>query len=154
MRNLIKKEPFEITMDRAFETVIQSCRKIKRPRQSGTWITREMEAAYIDLHQLGYAHSLEVWQDNQLAGGLYGIGLGKVFFGESMFSRVSNASKYGFIQFVRILKDKGFLLIDCQQDTQHLRSLGATTISRVTFLEALRNNIFQPTILGPWTEEI
>ena len=150
MRNFMRKNTFRITLDQEFVKVIQACRLINRTGQSGTWITCDMEHAYIKLHKLGYAHSVEVWQNDQLVGGLYGIGLGKIFFGESMFSNLPNASKFGFIKFVQILKEMGFFLIDCQQDTSHLRSLGATTIPRESFLNALRKNIFLPSKIGSW----
>ena len=109
-----------------------------------------MQAAYIRLHELGYAHSVEVWQNEKLVGGLYGIALGKVFFGESMFSKVSNASKAGFITLVEILKEQGYTLIDCQMGTAHLKSLGAEGISRNRFLRYLADNQILPTKAGSW----
>jgi leucyl/phenylalanyl-tRNA--protein transferase len=109
-----------------------------------------MFAAYIQLHKKGYAHSVEVWLDNELVGGLYGISLGKVFFGESMFAKVSNASKFGFISLVNQLKQKGFLLIDCQQETKHLESLGANAIKRKDFIDILNHNNIEETYIGSW----
>jgi leucyl/phenylalanyl-tRNA--protein transferase len=117
--------------------VIHHCKNIKRDNQHGTWITDEVESAYTRLHTLGYAHSAEAWIDGKLAGGLYGIRLGKVFFGESMFSFVSNASKYAFITYTQQLRQEGVLLIDCQVYTPHLESLGATMIPRQQFIDAL-----------------
>ncbi len=140
MRGLIRKDPFEITIDHDFSSVIQQCRSVPRKNQEGTWITVEMMQAYQRLHDLGHAHSIEVWKEDNLVAGLYGISLGKIFFGESMFTRVPNASKYGFIKLVQWLEEQDFMLIDCQQDTRHLRSLGAELISRVEFLKYLRCN--------------
>ena len=137
MNRLLKKNAFDVTYDRDFSGVIKACRKIERPGQEGTWITPAMEKAYILLHELGIARSAEVWQDGRLAGGLYGIRLGNVFFGESMFSKTDNASKYGFISWVRKMQGEGVKLIDCQVTTAHLVSLGAEEISRKAFLEIL-----------------
>ena len=123
MRPLFNQNKFQVTWDQNFEDVIKNCQKIERDDQPGTWITSKMLAAYIQLHKKGYAHSVEVWLDNELVGGLYGISLGKVFFGESMFAKVSNASKFGFISLVKQLIKKDFVLIDCQQETKHLESL-------------------------------
>ena len=117
MRPYFNQNKFQVTWDQNFEDVIINCQKIDREDQPGTWITSKMLASYIQLHKKGYAHSVEVWLGNELVGGLYGISLGKVFFGESMFAKVSNASKFGFISLVKQLKQKGFLLIDCQQET-------------------------------------
>jgi leucyl/phenylalanyl-tRNA--protein transferase len=129
---------------------MQACAQQPRNGQAGTWITREMVEGYTRLHEAGYAHSVEVWKDNELVGGLYGIAIGKVFFGESMFARASNASKFGFISLVRRLEAQGFTLIDCQQETSHLLSLGATTISRPEFLQTLYTNDAQPDNAGKW----
>jgi len=137
MQVLFRKDAFEFTVDKAFEQVISSCKKITRRDQGGTWITDEVREAYINLHKNGYAQSVEVWQNGILAGGLYGVRLGKVFFGESMFSNVSNASKYAFIRYVNILSKQGVVLIDCQVYTEHLESLGAKMISRVDFVQLL-----------------
>jgi leucyl/phenylalanyl-tRNA--protein transferase len=150
MRPYFNQNKFQVTWDQNFEDVIINCQKIDREDQPGTWITSKMLASYIQLHKKGYAHSVEVWLGNELVGGLYGISLGKVFFGESMFAKVSNASKFGFISLVKQLKQKGFLLIDCQQETKHLESLGAAAIKRKDFIEFLKNNDIEETYLGSW----
>ncbi|TSE10052.1 MULTISPECIES: leucyl/phenylalanyl-tRNA--protein transferase [Aquimarina] len=140
MRQLIRKNRFEVTFNKDFESVIESCAMIKRPEQEDTWITSDMKNAYKKLHELGYAISVEVWEDSTLVGGLYGVFLEdkKVFCGESMFSKVSNASKYGFITLVEWLKQKEVRLVDCQVYTDHLASLGAVEISRDEFIEYLK----------------
>ncbi|WP_106790925.1 leucyl/phenylalanyl-tRNA--protein transferase [Aquimarina sp. Aq78] len=140
MRQLIRKNKFEVTFNKAFESVVQHCATIKRPEQEGTWITDDMQKAYKKLHELGYAISVEVWQESVLVGGLYGILLRekKVFCGESMFSKASNASKYGFITLVEWLIAKEIQLIDCQVYTDHLASLGAREITRAAFIKYLR----------------
>jgi leucyl/phenylalanyl-tRNA--protein transferase len=138
MQALLKKDEFEFTTNKAFALVIHNCKKTKRAGQAGTWITDEVEKAYNKMHQLGYAHSAETWKDGKLVGGLYGIKLGKVFFGESMFSKESNASKYAFIKFVQQLKTEDIELIDCQVYTEHLESLGARMITRPKFTEYLQ----------------
>lgn len=140
MQSLFKKQKFRVTFDQAFETVITNCGQIRRKGQRGTWITTEMRKAYIKLHQEGFAHSVEVWEGNEIVGGLYGICLGKIFFGESMFTKVTDASKYGFITLVRALQKTGYTLIDCQQQTKHLESLGAFAMDRKTFLQRLKEN--------------
>lgn len=150
MRPYFNQNKFKVTWDQNFEDVIKNCQKIDREDQLGTWITNKMLAAYIQLHKKGYAHSVEVWMGNELVGGLYGISLGKVFFGESMFAKVSNASKFGFISLVNQLKQKGFLLIDCQQETKHLESLGANTIKRKDFIDILNHNNIEETYIGSW----
>ncbi len=137
MKQLLKKDAFDFTVNKAFEQVIANCRAATRRGQDGTWITEEVLAAYIQLHKLGYAHSAEVWKNGELLGGLYGIRMGKVFFGESMFSLVSNASKYAFIKWVELLKEEGVELIDCQVYTEHLESLGARMIPRKNFISQL-----------------
>lgn len=150
MRPYFNQNKFKVTWDQNFEDVIKNCQKIDREDQPGTWITSKMLAAYIQLHKKGYAHSVEVWLDNELVGGLYGISLGKVFFGESMFTKVSNASKFGFISLVNQLKQKGFLIIDCQQETKHLESLGASAIKRKDFIDILNHNNIEETYIGSW----
>ena len=137
MKALFKKDIFSFTVNKAFEQVIHSCKKIKRRGQRGTWITEEVETAYTKMHTLGYAISAEAWQNDKLVGGVYGIKLGKVFFGESMFSKISNASKFAFIKLVEDLKQQGIKLIDCQVYTEHLESLGARMIPRREFLRKL-----------------
>ncbi|HET6256273.1 MAG TPA: leucyl/phenylalanyl-tRNA--protein transferase [Puia sp.] len=137
MRQLIRRQTFEFRIDSDFRQVISRCKTISRRGQESTWITDEVREAYIALHLAGYAHSAEVWQGPALVGGLYGIRMGKVFFGESMFSTVSNASKYAFILYVQQLQSEGVELIDCQVYTEHLESLGARMIPRPEFLQLL-----------------
>lgn len=150
MRPYFNRRKFEVTYDQCFTEVMRACAQQPRDGQAGTWITREMVEGYTRLHEAGYAHSVEVWKDKELVGGLYGIAIGKVFFGESMFARASNASKFGFISLVRRLEAQGFTLIDCQQETGHLLSLGATTISRPEFLHTLHANDAYPDGEGKW----
>ena len=140
MKQMLKKEVFQVTFNQDFAAVIEQCALIKRNGQNGTWITQEIKEAYLKLHHLGVVQSVEVWQNNELVGGLYGIYLKekKMFCGESMFAKVSNASKYGFITYVRKLKAEGVCLIDCQIFTPHLESLGAGEISRKEFLDYLK----------------
>lgn len=138
MQQVIRNKQFSFRINSNFAQVIHFCKSTKRADQLGTWITNEVEAAYTQLHQMGYAHSAEAWHQGELVGGLYGIKLGKVFFGESMFSKKSNASKFAFIQFVEHLKKEGIQLIDCQVYTHHLESLGANMISRKKFIELLK----------------
>ena len=153
MRPYFNQKKFELTVDQHFETVMRACQQQKRKGQSGgTWITESMLDAYIELHELGLAHSVEVWQDGNLVGGLYGVALGKVFFGESMFAKVSNASKFGFISLVRKLIEWDYDLIDCQQETPHLKSLGAKGIARTDFLAHLEINKTLPTQQENWAK--
>ncbi|MBW2960451.1 leucyl/phenylalanyl-tRNA--protein transferase [Mesonia aestuariivivens] len=142
MRQLIKKGTFSVTYNQCFEKVIRNCAVIKRDGQLGTWITEEMITAYMQLHQQKIATSVEVWQDEELVGGLYGIYLRDkhIFCGESMFAKVSNASKYGFISLVKQLAQEGVKLIDCQVYTPHLESLGAYEIDRELFIDHLHGN--------------
>jgi leucyl/phenylalanyl-tRNA--protein transferase len=141
MQQLLKKQAFEFTVNKAFSDVINNCKSISRRGQDGTWITNEIKEAYTRMHREGYAHSAEVWLNNELVGGLYGVRLGKVFFGESMFSKVSNASKYAFISYVEQLKQDDVQLIDCQVYTEHLESLGAGMMSRPAFIELVKTLI-------------
>ncbi|MCP3928042.1 MAG: leucyl/phenylalanyl-tRNA--protein transferase [Bacteroidetes bacterium] len=151
MRPYFNQRKFQVTFDHEFEKVIRSCQQSNRTgQQGGTWITEEMVKAYCKLHELGLAHSVEVWKEDELTGGLYGISLGKCFFGESMFAKASNASKFGFIVLVNLLEKQGFQLIDCQQNTRHLKSLGARSISRKEFLTYLQKNVSENTIKGNW----
>jgi leucyl/phenylalanyl-tRNA--protein transferase len=138
MLQLLKKEAFTFTINKDFEGVINNCKTISRREQVGTWITPAVKQAYIQLHKAGYAHSAEAWLDGELVGGLYGIRLGNVFCGESMFSKVSNASKYAFISYVQMLKQEGVQLIDCQVYTPHLESLGAVMTDRADFMDLLK----------------
>jgi leucyl/phenylalanyl-tRNA---protein transferase len=137
IRRMMRSNEFEFTVNKAFREVIRHCKKIPRPGQDGTWITNEMEKAFIHMHELGHATSAEVWQDGELVGGVYGMKLGKVFFGESMFSRISNASRYAFIRYVQLLQAEGIELIDCQVYTEYLESLGAKMIERKDFIRLL-----------------
>lgn len=145
LRKTLRNKHFTVTLDKAFDDVIHAC---SQPReyeaQPGTWITHEMKQAYQQLHKQGTAHSVECWHDGQLVGGLYGVAIGRVFFGESMFSRRSDASKVAFVTLVQQLRDWGFGLIDCQIHSQHLESLGAETIKREQFTELLDKFCAQP----------
>jgi leucyl/phenylalanyl-tRNA--protein transferase len=135
----LKNNQFKLTKNKCFEVVIDQCAKIKREGQDGTWITQEMKTAYLKLHKMGYAKSYEVWESEKLVGGLYGIDLGHIFCGESMFSMVSNASKFAFIKLAEELAEKEYRLIDCQLHTDHLESLGAEEIPRREFIQYLKN---------------
>ena len=137
MRQLLRKGKFGVTFDQDFLGVIRACRDVYRPGQEGTWISDEIIDSYYQLHREGFIHSVEVWEEGQLIGGLYGGNLGKAFFGESMFAKASNASKYGLIMLVKNLEEQGHDLIDCQVHTHHLESLGAEMIPRLDFLEAI-----------------
>ena len=141
MNQLLRKEPFEFRVNTNFRGVIENCKMVERKGQHGTWITNEVLDCYCNLHEFGYAHSAEVWMNEELVGGLYGIRLGKVYFGESMFSKISNASKYAFIRYIELLKSEGVELIDCQVYTEHLESLGAKMIPRLTFIQMLKEFI-------------
>ena len=141
MQQLIRKEAFQFTVNQSFELVISACKTISRRGQEGTWITPEMKEAYISLHSQGYAQSAEAWKDGELVGGLYGIRLGNVFCGESMFSKVSNASKFAFINLIQYLNAEGLRMVDCQVYTPHLESLGAEMIPRQEFLHILKEAI-------------
>ncbi len=141
MQVLLRRNAFRFTVDTAFAEVIRACKSLQRSGQDGTWITDELEATFVQLHRMGWAHSAEAWLDDELVGGLYGIRMGKFFFGESMFSRKSNASKFAFIRYVQQLQKEGIFLVDCQVYTEHLESLGAEMISRNEFVQALREKI-------------
>ena len=137
MRTVLRKKRFEVTFNKAFDQVVEACAKVKRFGQNGTWITPGLMEVYSTLHKQGHAHSVEVWEEGSLVGGLYGIDLGTVFCGESMFSKSSNASKVALIFLVKELKKNKYELIDCQVPTQHLASMGAEPISRTKFLTFL-----------------
>lgn len=137
MRQFLKKNPFEIRFNSAFADVIHNCKIVKRKGEAGTWITDDMEKSYKELHKLGWAKSVEVYENNELIGGLYGIDLGTIFCGESMFSKVSNASKVAFIWLANYLDKQNYKLIDCQVYNDHLNSLGAVEIPRAAFLSYL-----------------
>lgn len=154
LRKSILKNRFRITLDQAFNDVIKACAEQPRSGQGGTWIMSEMEDAYIELHRLGIAHSAEAWLDDTLVGGLYGVAIGKVFFGESMFSRTTDASKIAFSFLVRQLEEWKFTLIDCQLKTRHLDSLGAVNIPRNEFINILDLYCKEPDVSAPWKLEI
>jgi len=151
MRSYFNQNKFQVTYDRSFKNVMISCAHAKRINQNTTWITDDMIDAYCELHEAGYAHSVEVWQGDRLVGGLYGLTLGKIFYGESMFSNTSNASKFGFISLSRVLLDKGYELVDCQQKTDHMMSLGAQMMSKEEFYSLLKQNLLHSDQLGKWT---
>ena len=140
---LLRGKPFNVTSNRAFADVIDACAAL-RQQCGGTWITAEMRDAYCRLHEFGYAHSVEAWRNDALVGGLYGVCLGRCFFGESMFFRESNASKVAFVTLVRQLQEQGFALVDCQLPSDHLASLGARSISRSEFLQRLVTGGVEP----------
>jgi leucyl/phenylalanyl-tRNA--protein transferase len=154
LRRRLKQKPFRVTADRAFARVVREC-AAPRPdgtgRESSTWITPRMQAAYIALHEAGFAHSIECWEGESLVGGLYGVSLGRLFFGESMFSRRNDASKIALVHLARQLDRWGFPLIDSQVMNPHMQSLGAEDMPRRAFLDVLRHNVDAPTRLGPWT---
>ena len=141
MRAVIKKQTYSFTINNCFNNVIKNCKTINREGQSGTWISEEVIDAYTNLHNLGYALSAETWKNNKLVGGLYGVKMGNIFFGESMFSLSPNASKFAFIQLVQHLKNEGVKLIDCQVYTNHLESLGAKMIDRNDFMRLLEQHL-------------
>ncbi len=138
METLIRKNTFRFSTNCVFSQVIRSCKALQRKGQDGTWITDELEQSLIELHQLGFAHSAETWLGNELVGGLYGIRMGNLFFGESMFNKETNASKFAFINFVKLLEFEKVKLIDCQVYTEHLESLGAEMIPRTAFIQTIR----------------
>ncbi|MCW3091864.1 MAG: leucyl/phenylalanyl-tRNA--protein transferase [Ferruginibacter sp.] len=137
MQTVLNNGKFRFTINRAFSQVIHECKTTYRKGQGGTWISAAIQEAYIELHRLGHAHSAEAWLNGELVGGLYGVRIGKVFFGESMFSKISNASKFAFARYVQQLEKENVALIDCQVYTQHLESLGAEMIDRKRFIELL-----------------
>jgi len=155
MKQVFKKRLFRISVDTAFRAVITSCQQSPRKAQSGTWITNEMVEAYCSLHEAGFAHSVEAWDKmGNLVGGLYGVSLGTCFFGESMFSRQSNASKAAYIALVRQLQHWNFAIIDCQMHTPHLESLGASFIKRDDFLAMLEQSLHQNLRRHKWNFDI
>lgn len=155
MRKVLRRRNYELSLDRDFPAVIRSCASAQRPGQKGTWITEGMIEAYIELHRLGYAHSAEARQDGALVGGLYGVCLGGMFFGESMFSRADGASKAVFIALVWRLREEGFTLVDSQVYTDHLAGLGAREIPRIEYLSLLADRLSgrdaMPTRRGDWS---
>lgn len=141
MRKVLRSGQFRLSLNTCFKNVIEQCSHIKRTGQKGTWITNEMKEAYIALHKKGHAKSYEVWENDQLVGGLYGIDLGHVFCGESMFSTVSNASKFAFVRLAQELEAKKYTLIDCQMHTDHLESMGAAEIPKSKFIAFLKEGL-------------
>lgn len=149
LRKTLRRAPWRITLDQAFEPVIKACAG-PRAGADGTWITAEMQAAYVELHRLGHAHSVEAWDGERLTGGLYGIAIGRAFFGESMFTREPGASKVAFIHLARQLRDWDFELIDCQVQTGHLARFGARPLPREEFLQRLARACPRPGVPSPW----
>ncbi len=154
LKKIIKKNMFHVTMDSAFVQVINQCAKIRLQNNQGTWIIKEMIDAYSKLHESGFAHSVEAWYQGELAGGLYGVSLGRCFFGESMFTRVSNASNVAFVKLVEYLNALSFDMIDCQFTTEHLLRFGAKEIPRVSFLKQLEESLKTSTKKGKWCFEL
>jgi leucyl/phenylalanyl-tRNA--protein transferase len=150
LKKLLRKDAFQVTFDQAFHDVIISCAQIRSPKRKGTWIVPAMIDAYCDLHKAGYAHSVEVWHESTIVGGLYGVATGRLFSGESMFSFVSNASKVALVFLILQLKKMSFHCIDCQVKTDHLVRFGAREIPRARFLKELADAQNHPTIRGPW----
>ena len=150
LRQSIKKQQFTITIDHAFEKVIRNCAKTTRKGEDGTWITTEMQNAYIRLHEAGYAHSAEAWLEGELVGGLYGVALGKAFFGESMFHHVTNASKVALFELVEKLSSWNFEIIDAQVYTNHLESLGGEMIPRREYIHILEKALLIEDVIGSW----
>jgi len=153
LRRVERRRPYRLTLDTAFADVVAACARVPRPGQDGTWITRDMQAAYTELHHRGIAHSAEAWRGDELVGGLYGVSLGAAFFGESMFAREADASKLAFVALVGQLGRWGIGLVDCQVYTGHLARFGAREWPRREFLAALRETQRQPTRPGPWRFE-
>ncbi len=151
LKKTIKKQIFRLTVDESFESVINACAHSRTKADEGTWIVEEMIAAYCRLHESGLAHSVEVWQNGSLVGGLYGVSLGKCFFGESMFTLISNASKVALVALVQYLRAREFHFIDCQISTPHLLSFGAQEIPRTQFLNELEQALKSPTLKGKWS---
>lgn len=149
LRSLLLKNDFQLSIDKAFEKVISNCAMNAKGRES-TWITPKLKKAFIDLHEMGYAHSVEIWKEGELVGGLYGLAIGKQFSGESMFHTCSNASKVAFLYLNRILEAMEFKFLDCQVSTEHLQSLGTVEWDRDTFLKEHRTAVKIGTELGSW----
>ena len=150
LRRTVRKGRFRVSLDTAFAAVVEACAETPRPEQDGTWITDDMKAAYVELHERGLAHSAEAWDGDELAGGLYGVSLGGAFFGESMFAHQADASKVAFVTFTEQLARWGVRLIDCQVYTEHLARFGAGEWPREEFLRALRGALERPTRVGAW----
>jgi len=151
LKKIIKKDTFNVTMDLAFNEVIKQCAQVRLQKNQGTWIVKDMIDAYCNLHESGFAHSVEVWLQGDLVGGLYGVSLGKCFFGESMFTHISNASKVAFVALVKHLQALNFYLIDCQVTTPHLLKFGAREIPRARYLNELDKSLKPSTLKGQWS---
>ena len=149
-RRVLRNKGFEVRFDRRFAEVIAHCARVPRKGQKGSWILPEIEEAYTRLHEEGFAHSIEVYSDDKLVGGLYGLAMGKAFFGESMFSLVSDASKVAFKALSDVLAERGYDFIDCQMRTEHMVGLGAQTVPRERYLEELEEALQKPSDLGSW----
>lgn len=152
MRSYFNREKYTVTFDQNFTDVVKECGMAPRKEGDGTWISEEILDSFQILHTRGFAHSVEVWKDKELVGGLYGLSIGKVFFGESMFTKASNASKVALITLARILEEKEFFLIDCQIANSHLESMGGEYISREEFMNFMRKNTFVPTMNNCWSQ--
>lgn len=150
LKKRVRRGDYEIRLDTAFGAVLRGCRDTPRPGQRGTWITTDMESAYLQLHRLGFAHSVEAWKDGQLVGGLYGVAVGRLFSGESMFARAPDASKVAFVWLVRQLQEWGYGLVDCQIRTDHLARFGAVDMSREDYLQRLDELVPTSGRPGPW----
>ena len=153
MLKALRKGGYQVRLDTGFKAVIQACARKRRPGQAGTWITPGIQAAYLRLHELGYAHSVETWVDETLVGGLYGLAIGRMFYGESMFSYATDASKIAIAHLAGFLEREGFGLIDCQMNTSHLASLGAREIPRCEFIARLQKLTAIPPLNGRWPED-
>ena len=153
LRKTLRRSDYTVRLDHDFPAVIRACAKARRRGQHGTWITAEMQAAYCTLHELGYAHSVETWVDETLVGGLYGLAIGRMFYGESMFSYATDASKIAIAHLAGFLEREGFGLIDCQMNTSHLASLGAREIPRCDFIARLQKLTAIPPLNGRWPED-
>lgn len=152
LRPLLNNPPWRITMDTDFESVIEACAVQNRPGQLGTWILPEIQHAFTELYHQGFAHSVEVWNEDKLIAGFYGLSLGRAFFGESMFTHEPNASKFAFAKFMTAIKKNGFELIDCQQKSDHMTRFGARMITLQEYLSRLDNALKTPSIQGKWTD--
>jgi leucyl/phenylalanyl-tRNA--protein transferase len=154
MRRYVNRPVFQVTVDQHFEYVIQKCKESPRPGQAGTWITDGMKEAYQSLHSAGLAHSVEVWLENEIVGGLYGVGIGKIFSGESMFSEVSDASKFSVIILDRILSSLRYQFLDCQIYSRHIELLGGYTLDQKSYFDEIRKNLFNPLDRSKWSRKL
>lgn len=154
MRRYLNNPIFSVTVDRHFDFIIDQCQNTPRPGQEGTWITPEMKVAYKNLHNLGLAHSIEIWYKKEIVGGLYGLGIGKIFSGESMFSHTTDASKFAVIILDKVLQLQGYQMIDCQQYTYHMELLGGFPMDQNTYFTEVRKNLFQPLSQQRWSMDL